>query len=185
MPEPCAPGAARTALMRVLRAISIFILACALAPVARAENIAPYSLAPAQNLAAEARAARADGMPLLVFFSSPDCSYCTQARRDYLAPMQADPAWRGRLHVVEVDITAKTPLTDFDGARVSRADFARRRGVRLVPVLDFLGPRGEPLARPLIGFTLADFYETYVERRVEEARGVLTKSRTGPAATTR
>ncbi|MGW8270156.1 MAG: hypothetical protein ACWGNS_06855, partial [Burkholderiales bacterium] len=55
------------------------------------------------------------------------------------------------------------------GHRTTRRAFARTQQVRFVPVVAFLGARGEPLARPLIGLTVPDFYQTYLDRRIEEA----------------
>jgi len=146
-----------------------FILACSLAAPAAAQRIAPAS-----DLAREARAAQAAHAPLLVFYTQPDCSYCERARRDYLEPMLADPAQRSRLRVVEVDITSGAPLVDFAGRRTTQAAFAASRRVRVVPTVAFFGAGGKLLAEPLVGLTLPDFYLTYLERRVDRARALIS-----------
>ena len=166
--------------MRIL----FLILACGISTTAAAQRIAP-----AVDLAQEARAAEAAHVPLLVFYTQPDCPYCERARRDYLEPMIADPAERDRQRVVEVDITSGAPLTDFAGRRTTQARFAGSSHVRVVPTIAFVGARGEPLADPLVGLTLPDFYSTYLDRRIEQAReklaGALTSRRPGraPSAT--
>lgn len=140
------------------------ILACALS-----QTVSAQSLEAAQDLARSAREAAAARVPLLVFYSQPGCPYCDEARRNYLGPMSADPAARKTLRIVEVDITSEAPLVDFSGQRTTRRAFARAQRVHFVPVVAFVGARGEPLARPLIGLTVPDFYQAYLERRIEEA----------------
>lgn len=140
------------------------ILACALS-----QTVAAQTIDRAQDLARSAREAAAARVPLLVFYTQPGCPYCDEARRNYLGPMSADPARRASLRIVELDITSEAPLVDFAGHRTTRRAFARTQQVRFVPVVAFLGARGEPLARPLIGLTVPDFYQTYLDRRIEEA----------------
>lgn len=140
------------------------ILACALS-----QAVAAQTIDTAQDLARSARDAAAARVPLLVFYTQPGCPYCDEARRNYLGPMNADPARRKTLRIVELDITSDAPLVDFSGHRTTRRAFAQTRRVRFVPVVAFLDPRGEPLARPLIGLTVPDFYQTYLDRRIEEA----------------
>ena len=151
--------------MRVL----VFILACCLAASAAAQRVAPAS-----DLAREARAAQAARAPLLVFYTQPDCAYCERVRHDYIEPMIADPAQRGRLRVVEVDITSSAPLVDFAGHRTTQAAFAASSRVRIVPTIAFLGAGGATLAEPLVGLTLPDFYLTYLERRIDQARALIS-----------
>lgn len=155
--------------MRIL----FLILACGISATAAAQHIAP-----ALNLAHEARAAQAAHVPLLVFYTQPGCTYCERARRDYLEPMIADPAERDRQRVVEVDITSGAPLTDFAGRKTTQAKFAGSNHVRVVPTIAFVGARGEPLADPLVGLTLPDFYSAYLERRIDQAREKLARALT-------
>jgi thioredoxin-related protein len=147
----------------------LFILACSLAAPAAAQRIPPAS-----DLAGAAREAQAARAPLLVFYTEPDCSYCERARRDYIEPMIADSAQPDRLRVVEVDITSGAPLVDFAGRRTTQAAFAASSRVRIVPTIAFFGAGGATLAEPLVGLTLPDFYLTYLERRIEQARALIS-----------
>ncbi len=149
---------------RVARPAIMLILACACVPAALAEGIRL-----ARDLSQEARAAQASRVPLVVLFTQPDCAYCERLRREYLEPMAAQRT----VHLVEVDITSEAPLTGFDRHAMTHAFFARGQRVRFTPTLAFLGASGEPLAEPLVGFTSPDFYQSYLERRLDEARAVL------------
>ena len=156
------------------------ILACGFSATAAAQHIAP-----AADLAQEARAAQAAHVPLLVFYTQPGCTYCERARRDYLEPMIADPAERDRQRVVEVDVTSSAPLKDFASRKTTQAKFAGSNHVRVVPTIAFVGARGEPLADPLVGLALPDFYSAYLDRRIDQAREklapALTSRRSGRA----
>jgi thioredoxin-related protein len=131
--------------------------------------VAAQAIDRARNLADSARDAHAAHVPLLVFFSQPDCPYCEQARRDYLGPLNRDPATRATQRMVEVDITSEAQLIDFAGRSTTQRAFAQAERVRFVPLVTFVGVRGEPLAPALIGLTVPDFYQTYLERRIEAA----------------
>lgn len=157
--------------IRRARGALIWILACALAPAAFAQG-----LRLARNLAEDAKAAARDRVPLVIFFSQPGCEYCERARRDYLEPMVAQPAANAQFRLVEVDITSKAPLVGFDGRKLTQATFARGQNARIVPMLVFVGANGEPLAQPLVGLTVPDFYQSYIERRVDEARARLVRA---------
>lgn len=141
------------------------ILACAVSQTAAAQAIRM-----AQDLADSARDAAAARVPLLVFFSQPGCPYCDLARRDYLGPMNVDPASRDTQRMVEVDITSESPLRDFAGRKTTHRAFAQAQKIRFVPVVSFLGAHGEPLAPDLVGLTVPGFYQSYLDRRIEQAR---------------
>jgi len=149
------------------RAVLVFcaaILACALS-----QPVTAQAIDRAKDLARSADEAAAARVPLLVFFSQPGCPYCDLARQDYLGPMNADAATRKMQRMVEVDITSESPLVDFSGRATTHRAFALAEKVRFVPVVKFLGPLGEPLAPALIGLTVPGFYQSYLDRRIEQA----------------
>ncbi|MCX7892902.1 MAG: hypothetical protein N2544_11125 [Burkholderiales bacterium] len=126
-------------------------------------------LAPARDLAAEAREAAASGRVLVVLFATADCPWCARVRAEFLGPMQANPRDARRILVREVDIDADRPLTGFDGERTTHAGFAAKAGIRFVPVVAFYGTGGTELAERLVGFRVADWYGAYLDRRIDEA----------------
>ena len=95
------------------------ILACALS-----QAVAAQTIDSAKDLARSAQEAAAARVPLLVFYSQPGCPYCDEARHNYLGPMNADPAMRRTLRMVELDITSETMLVDFSGRRTTPRAFA-------------------------------------------------------------
>ena len=150
--------------MRCFAALLAAILTCALVLPVAAQTIAR-----AADLRAEARAAASSGVPLVIFFSEQGCPYCARVRRDHLAPLADDPAWRARFALVEVDIRSPARLIDFSGERSTHAAFAAHSAIRWVPTLVFVGADGKALADPLIGLTVPDLYQAQLERRLEQA----------------
>lgn len=156
--------------MRSLRALrkgcAAILASCALAAAA-AEPIPP-----ARDLVADGRAARESGRVIVVLYATADCSYCKKVRDGFLGPMHADPAAKHVL-VREVDVESSRPVVGFDGHATTHAALGKARRARIVPYVVFLGPRGEPLADPLIGIASADLYGGLLERRIEAARAKL------------
>jgi glutaredoxin len=118
-----------------------------------------------RRLAAQMRRER---IPLLLFFSTPGCPYCTEVRRSYLAPRLREDA--GSLLIREVEITSRRELTGLDGRRLREADLAARFGVRTVPVVQLVDASLTPVAKPLVGLDASGFYEAYLSAAVEEAQ---------------
>jgi thioredoxin-related protein len=153
---------------RALRVACVAILAsCALATAA-AE---PIPLA--RDLADDGRAARESGRIIVVLYATADCPYCRKVRKDFLEPMQASPDAAKQVILREVDVESARPVVGFDGHPTTHAALAKGRKARIVPYVVFLGPRGEPLAEPLIGIGSSDLYGGLLERRIETARAKL------------
>jgi hypothetical protein len=146
------------------------------APALAATAAAGAELVTASSFAADAATARARRIPILVFYTRPNCSWCEQVRREHLRPLVRDPASAGRVLVREVklDEAGAVALTDFDGGATTHSAFGRGRGIRLSPTLDFLDDRGQRLVEPIIGVRLPDFYGAFIDRAIDDS---LTKLR--------
>jgi thioredoxin-related protein len=135
----------------------------AAAPAARVELVA------AGSFPADALIARERRVPILVFYTRFDCSWCDKARREFLLPLQRNPASAGRVLIREIEADSNTPLTDFSGRTTTHYTFARTRRVRLTPTLDFLDAGGNRLVEPIVGMRLPDYYATFIERAIDES----------------
>lgn len=141
-----------------------------------APSFATTDLPAAVDLRADAaRAARAGG-PLIVIYSRQDCKYCEAVKRDYLKPLAANPRFRDRVLIRQINQDGETQaLTDFKGDTSTHARVATAEKVKLVPVVAFYGPDGRPLANPIVGARLPDFYQSYLEDAVEQSARALKK----------
>lgn len=131
----------------------------------------------ARDLAADARLASQRKVALLVLFSEPGCSWCERVRQEYLLPMQRNPEYSAKVLMREIEIEGEAALVDFDGSRTTHAEFARRRGVNLMPTVVLMNTRGQTLAEPLVGFRGADYYGYFLDERIDAALARLRKAR--------
>lgn len=130
-------------------------------------------LPPASNLRAEAAQAAQLGGPLVVIYSRRDCKYCETVKRDYLKPLTAQPHYRDRLLVRQINQDSDQPLVDFRGEASTHARFAAAEKIKLVPVVAFYGPNGQRLVEPIVGARLPDFYTSYLETAIEQSTAAL------------
>ena len=111
----------------------------------------------------------------MILFSLPGCPYCEIVRRSHLAPMLRDPREAPRAIIRQVDIDSDLSVVGFGGAPMTHEAIARAHGVRSVPVVAFWDGEGRPLADPLKGMLLADFYAAYLDSALESARSRLAR----------
>lgn len=135
---------------------------------------AAATLPPATDLAADAKAMRANGQPMLVLYSQAGCSWCEEARR-YLVPMAQAPETGTKAVFRQIDIDSDAPLSDFHGRRSTHRAFAASHKVRLAPTVVLYGPDGAALDEAIVGMRLPDFYAQYVINAIEAARSSLKK----------
>jgi len=147
------------------------ILACAFSLFAGAAESAQAeaALPAAGDLAADGAAARDRRLPLLLFFNRVGCPYCERALREYLAPMQRDPAYAGRVVFRQVEIDQPKPLVDFGGRATTHREFASRYNIRLTPTIWFVDGEGNALAKPIIGLPTIDFYGAYLDQAIADS----------------
>jgi thioredoxin-related protein len=157
---------------------SALILACALCAPSRAQT--PQHLPEPVDLRQSAERAAAEGRVLLVLFSESGCQWCERVRREYLLPMQRNAEVQKKALFFQVDVDSSTSLRDFAGRSTTQSAIARQYGIRIMPTVLMLGPKGETLAEPLIGFSSSDFYGAYLDERIEKASLALQARRRAP-----
>ena len=123
----------------------------------------------ARDLAADGEIAATQGSVIVVFYSRADCRYCKLVSKNYLRPLLADPRYKYRVVVREIELDGRSALTTFDGRVLSHARLAEQEKIRFVPVVAFHGGAGRVLVEPLVGIGSADFYGGYLENALERA----------------
>jgi len=125
-----------------------------------------------RSLRFAAEAAAALGEPLVVMTSLAGCPWCDMVRDHHLGPMLR----KNEVVAVQIDIRDRqTPLQNFEGQISTAAEQARLWKARFAPTVLFLGPQGQELAERLVGMAVPEFYASYLQARLEEARGRLTR----------
>ena len=150
---------------------ALIVLSVLLCGCAAAGEALPVAV----DLRADAQLARAQRLPIVLFFHSTTCPFCRELEDLYLKPLQANNQKAPRFLLRSVEISQTRPLVTFNGSKTDFRAFARQQGVTLVPHLRFLGPDGEVLAADLVGLTTREFYGGYLEdsitAAVEKLRG--------------
>jgi thioredoxin-related protein len=123
----------------------------------------------AHDLRAHAKEALKTGQPVVLLVSLPGCEYCERIRKQELQPRRTATA-EPQVLSWQIDLQSARALRDFDGKRLTHDTLARRYRARFAPTVLFLGPTGEPLAEPLVGYQSEDFYGAYFEERLAQAR---------------
>jgi thioredoxin-related protein len=129
---------------------------------------AASGLTHAKSFQADARLATQRQVPVLVLFTSPGCHYCERVKREYLAPMHKDPAYRNKVIIREVTVGATTPLTGFDGTPTTEGAFAATHKVFMVPTVKVLDTRGNDASEAIVGLLTPDYYFSYLEAAIDE-----------------
>ena len=123
------------------------------------------------SLPAAARAAAAQGQPLVVMTTLKGCPFCDVARNNYLGPMLR----QGQVVAIQLDMTDRTSaLTGFDGKPTTPAAQVTAWKARLAPTVLFLGTDGRELAERLRGVAVQDMFGAYLDMRLSESRQRLT-----------
>jgi len=131
-------------------------------------GLAAGGLIHASNLKADAGDAAKRQIPVLILFTSPGCHFCEQVKREYLVPMQKDPAYRKKVIIRELEVGSTRPLTLFDGTKSTEGAFAADQKVFMVPTIKVFDARGTEASEPIIGLLTPDYYFGYIESAIEE-----------------
>ena len=148
------------------------VLACALVAT---EGVAGEELPPAVDLHADAHVARAERLPIVLFFYSRSCPFCREVEELYLQPLLHENNRPRRFLLRRIEISETRPLVSFSGNTTDSRRFAQEQKVMLVPHLRFVGPEGERLAPDLVGLSSRDFYGGYLDDSIAAARVKLRK----------
>lgn len=148
-------------------------LMCAHSAIAATSPIARDRIEPARDLRQDARDAAAAGIPLVVMVSLAGCPHCDTIRRAHLLPLlkpSPSPATKPAQLIRQIELNGGESLIDFNGEATTHAEFARRNKVTIAPVVLFYGAEGERIADPLVGAMIADFYGSYFDAALAEAK---------------
>ena len=122
-----------------------------------------------EDLQADARRARAQGVPILLLFSADYCTYCDRLMEEFLEPMRRSGEYDDRVLIREVKIDDYGSMTDFDGARVNPEDLAYRYDISVVPTLLLLDTDGRELTKRIVGLGTVEFFGLYLDDAISRS----------------
>jgi thioredoxin-related protein len=129
------------------------------------------------DLAAVAKRAQEQHVPVFVAFTLKQCPYCNRARREYWTPMHESAEWRAKTLMVEIVLDGEPALRDFNGNETTVRAFAQRYNIRSVPTVIVFDTQGVAASDPLVGLASADFYGAYLERDIAQGIAKVRESR--------
>ena len=124
-----------------------------------------------------AGSARAQGIPILVEFSTPWCRYCDALEQQVLKPLILSEQYHKRIIIRKLEINTYSSITGFDGKRYRSDEISRSYGVDLYPTLVFFDASGREISRRIVGITVLDYVAEELERAIDAAIQQVTTTR--------
>lgn len=168
------------AALRPLRIVAL-ALAAALAVGAVGAATPVSSLPTASELGRDGRTALQSGVPIVILFSLPGCSYCETVRRNYLLALAREGTGSQRPLVREADLSSVAPLRGFAWEASSGKALAAGYKIRVAPTVIVVDGRGTLLAPPLEGGDVSGMYGAYLDNLLATARSALADTPAQPS----
>ena len=108
-------------------------------------------------------------VPVLLYVSRSDCTFCRRLEKDILGPLLKSGALDGKVLIRELTSDSPAPIVDFAGQPSTANAVAEAYGATITPTLLFLDPAGQEVERRMVGYQPSDFYTYYLETAVARA----------------
>ncbi|MDH3643451.1 MAG: thioredoxin fold domain-containing protein, partial [Gammaproteobacteria bacterium] len=128
---------------------------------------------PAMDLQQTGQLARDRQLPVLLYVSRSDCTFCRRFEAEVLNPLLRSGAIAGKIVIRELVWDLPQPVTDFAGREVSRASLAQAYQAKLTPTLLFLDADGQEITARITGYPRSDYFSYYLEAAVAEAAAAI------------
>lgn len=130
----------------------------------------PVKLHSPTSMQAELAAAVKGNRALVLMVSLEGCPFCRVVRDSYLGPLHNETGQP----VVQLDMGSTVAVRDFQGVLTTQGALVRSLGVKVAPTLLFFGKGGREVAERLVGASIPDFYGSYLEQRLRDAKRAMT-----------
>lgn len=128
----------------------------------------------ATNLQEDGARAKAAKKPILLFFNLQGCHFCRFSLRTTIVPLYRDQGWREAIEFRQITIDDGKSLIDFDGKRISNAEFAAKRNGNFTPTVMMVDGNGRQLGDAVVGIASIDYYayniDTMIKAAIEEVK---------------
>lgn len=135
--------------------------------------LAAWPIPPATDLSETAKLAKAQQVPVVLYFSRLRCPPCGRFEENALAPLVQHGLLDGFVELQEVQADAKESLVYFDGSAISPAELAALYNVTTFPKLVFVNADGDALDIRMENSGAYDYFPYYFKQRINEALQVL------------
>ena len=132
----------------------------------------------ATNLQETAEAAAIDKLPILLYVSRSDCSFCRRFEEDVLGPLVASGFLADKIVVRELVWDHAPEVRNFDGRMMQPIALAKHYDAQLTPTLLFLDSKGKEIVKRMTGYQRSDYFSFYLERAISEAHEIISGKNT-------
>ena len=161
------------------RAYSYFrVLLIGVVLMLMAPSLHADALPEARDLGRDAKVAKKNNIPILVFYATDGCPYCETVETLYLQPLFANKTYQGKVLFRVVRTESGTRLKDFNGKKTNHEDFASAQGVSFTPVIRLYNARGKELTE-LYGYTTPDYYSWELTKAIDDSIAKLKLAKKG------
>jgi len=130
----------------------------------------PNQLRLATDLRQTGALSESQRIPIVLFFSTTGCGYCEAVKTEFLDHISTDGHKTAKALLREIRLDSMDQLVGFDSRQTTHAGFAERRGIAIVPTIQFTDGHGMELADQIVGLSTIGFYGVYLEQSIDRAR---------------
>ena len=130
---------------------------------------------PATDLNSVGAYATHNQLPILLYISRSDCTFCRRFEKDVLAPLVRSSVFDEKAVILELMWDRSENVIDFAGKTTTAEALAERYQAKLTPTLLFLDGAGWALQPRIVGYADSDYASYYLEKALTDARAELIK----------
>ncbi len=108
-------------------------------------------------------------LPILLYVSRSDCTFCRQFEKEQFGPLLNSKVYSQQVIFRELVWDATESMIDFEGEEITRAEFAETFDAKLTPTVLFLDGEGEEIAPRITGYVSNDYFGYYFEAAIKRA----------------
>jgi thioredoxin-related protein len=130
---------------------------------------------PAIDLQLTAREARQARLPILLYVSRSDCTFCRKFEAQVFNPLIRSGAIAEQIIIRELVWDLPGLLRDFSGRSVAPAAIAEAYDAKLTPTLLFLDAHGNEVVKRITGYRESDYFSYYLEAAITNAGATMRR----------
>lgn len=134
-------------------------------------------VAPATDLSSTGAYATRNQLPILLYVSRSDCTFCRRFEKAVLGPLVRSGEFDDQAVIVELMWDRPGTVIDFEGRQTTPDALATQYDAKLTPTLLFLDGAGRRLQPRMVGYADSDFASYYLEKALTDARAELIRRR--------
>lgn len=124
---------------------------------------------PALDMQVTGQQARQAQLPILLYVSRSDCTFCRRFETEVLNPLIRSGVVANQVIIRELVSDSRRPITDFSGRSMAPGQLATEYEANLTPTLLFLDAEGCEIVPRITGYLASDYFSYYLETAIAQA----------------